>query len=66
MSKIRNAPYITTQGTTVHYTVGAVLIDFDEDEPKWIPKSCLEDWPDKGEFGEVIILESLAIEKGII
>jgi hypothetical protein len=32
----------------------------------WLPKSVCEDWPDLGETGEVILLESFAIDKGLV
>jgi len=36
------------------------------DDGTWVPKSCMEDWPDEGEYGVVIIAENFAIDKGLI
>ena len=32
----------------------------------WLPKSQLEDWPNVGQSGEIMIPEWLAFEKGLI
>jgi hypothetical protein len=58
--------YIELTGTTIYETDMAVLFDFGGDENKWVPKSCLEDWPDIRQNGEVIIKEQFALEKGLI
>lgn len=44
---------------------GSILVRVG-DEEKLLPKSQLEDWPDVGERGEVIVQEWLAIKKGLI
>jgi len=63
--------YIELNGTTLLIAADAVMFDFGIEEhgmPKsiWIPKSQLEDWPDKGENGEVLITEWIAGVKGLI
>lgn len=58
--------YIDINGTVIHETDLAVLIDCGEDEPAWFPKSQLEEWPDRGENGEVLMSEWIATEKGVI
>ena len=49
----------------IRETDDAILVDL-EGGKYWLPKSQLEDWPDKGEKGEVEISEWMAIEKGLI
>ena len=58
--------YVTVEGINVFETPEAVCGDFGTDESIWIPKSQMEDWPDLGDFGEWIIQEWIAIEKGIV
>lgn len=53
--------YIEIEAKTEHITNNAVLLD----DGIWIPKSCLEDWPDIGQVGIVIIDKQFAIKKGI-
>lgn len=43
----------------------AILVLCDEEEI-WLPKSQLEEWPDIGEEGTVIMTEWIAEEKGLI
>ena len=43
----------------------AVLLD-NSQACEWVPKSQMEDWPDEGEYGEVVIKEWMAIEKEFI
>ena len=43
----------------------AVYIDFG-DSKEWIPKSQMEDWPNVGDDGIVLIKEWIAEEKGLI
>lgn len=52
----------TEEGKT---TVGAVRINAG-DKIVWLPKSQLEDWPDVGEYGTVLMPDWLAREKGLI
>jgi len=51
---------------TIQETELAVLIDAGLEEPVWLPKSWLEDWPDKGQNGEVLLNEKHAAKKGLI
>lgn len=54
--------YIKIEVLVEHTTNDAVLFD----DGTWIPKACMEDWPDKGRFGTAIIKESFAIKKGLV
>lgn len=58
--------YVEVNGTTEHETNMAVLIDVGLGDPVWFPKSQLEDWPDKGENGDVLMTEWIAEEKGVV
>jgi len=51
-------------GTTKAETDMAILVEFADDE-QWLPKSQLEDWPDVGEEGNVIMPEWLAVDRGL-
>jgi len=53
-------------GTTLYETDEAVMIDFGTGKGDWIPKSQMEDWPNVGDSGEVLMQEWFAIKKGII
>ena len=57
--------FVELIGTTKAETNLALLIEFAEGEV-WLPKSQLEDWPDKDEYGLVILPEWLAKDKGLI
>lgn len=46
-------------------TEGAVKFDFGGKKPLWIPKSQLEDWPDIGKSGEVLMKEWIAKSNGL-
>lgn len=48
-----------------HETDDACLLS-DGDREKWFPKSQMEDWPDKGKTGTVIMKEWIAQEKEFI
>ncbi len=64
---IENYPnIIVLEGTVIHSTDSAVLFDFGHTEEVWIPKSQMEDWPDDGFTGEVMVYEWIAHEKGLI
>ena len=64
---IENLPgYIELEATNNFETPDAVLLDFGGPTAQWIPKSQMEDWPDEGEFGEVLVKEWMAEEKGLI
>ena len=58
--------WIEIQGTAKIETDDAVLIDFGGKKAEWIPKSQMEDWPDVGANGDVILTEWIAEEKGVI
>ena len=51
---------------TIQETEKAVLIDAGLEDPVWLPKSQLEDWPDKGQDGELLLSERYAKKKGLI
>jgi hypothetical protein len=63
---------ITIQGTVPRETStgivdeGAIFADVGLDEAVWLPKSQLEDWPDEGEFGDIMLPQWLLEEKGIV
>ena len=54
--------YVEVEVLVEHITNEAVLFD----DKTWVPKSCMEDWPEIGEFGIAIIKESFALKKGLI
>lgn len=56
---------IEISGTVIRETEMAILFNDGELE-EWLPKSQLEDWPDAGETGEVLMPEWLAGDKGFI
>lgn len=59
--------YIEVFGSTVHETDEAIMCDFGmAGDVVWLPKSQLEDWPDVGDSGEVLMPEWLAEEKGLM
>ena len=51
---------------TIHETDLAVFLDAGLEDPVWIPKSWMEDWPDKGQDGEALMEERYAKKKGLI
>ena len=64
---ISNMPdYIEVFGMCLHETAEAVMFDFGIDKNVWIPKSLMEDWPDSGDTGSVLMKEWIALEKGLI
>jgi len=48
-----------------HETDDAVLVEY-EGEDIWIPKSCLEDYPDVGDGGDILVQQWIAVEKGMV
>lgn len=56
---------IELSGTVLGETDLAVRIDFG-DKTVWLPKSQMEDWPNVGETGEVLVKEWIAKEKELI
>jgi len=61
--KIEGKDYVTLDVIEVlHETDSAVLFEH-ESGRKWVPKSQLEDWPEIGDPGEIIITEWWATEK---
>ena len=56
---------IECYGIVHRQTVAAIYVDFGNRDC-WLPKSQLEDWPDVGEAGEILLPEWLAIEKEIV
>lgn len=69
---VNNKALVRLKGKTVHETgesldEGAVLLQIDGAlKPIWFPKSQLEDWPDRKEYGDIIMPEWLAKEKEVI
>lgn len=57
--------WIELAGTTLAESAAAVQIDFG-DKIKWISKSQMEDWPDKGTSGTVLVKEWIAFKEGLI
>ena len=57
---------IELEGETIVETDEAVLSDFGRDGNVWVPKIQMEDWPDKGMFGEVLIEKWIAEEKDLL
>lgn len=57
---------IEITGTALHQTRDAVMFDFGHTTNIWLPKSVMEDWPDIGDTGEVLMPEWLALDKGLI
>ena len=51
---------------TIQETNLAVLIDAGLEDPVWLPKSQLEDWPDKNQDGTILLSERYAKKKGLI
>ncbi len=58
--------YVEITGTVLIETELAIRADCGLDTPVWLPKSQLEDWPDIGDTGEILIPEWLAEEKELI
>ena len=58
----RGKRYVEIEAMVEHITEDAVLLD----DGTWIPISCLEDWPDVGETGIVMVEEWFAIKKEIV
>ena len=56
---------VALEGQTMRETEKAVLINFDGDE-QWVPKSLLEDWPDEGRIGDIIVKEWWARQEGFV
>jgi len=54
--------YVEIEVHVEHETDDAVLFD----DETWVPKVCMEDWPDIGQSGTAIIKENFAIKKGLI
>lgn len=52
-------------GTVKSETQMAIRVDFGT-ETIWLPKSQIEDYPDVGESGEILMREWLAEDKGLI
>lgn len=62
---VNNSRYTTLYLKNVKETSKAVLLS-DDDITEWVPKDCLEDWPDPFCYGDTIILEDFAIEKEFV
>jgi len=60
-----NNEYAEIDVKNIGETDMAVRFD-DGDNEFWIPKSCLEDWPDKGETGTALVIEWFAIKRSLI
>ncbi len=44
----------------------AVLFDVGKDDDQWIPRSVMEDWPDEGESGVVMVQRWFAEKEGLV
>ena len=66
IKNVDGPPLVNLFGTVKHQTDDAVMIDFGQDAPTWIPKSCMEDWPDVGDSGDVLVYQWTAIDKGLL
>jgi len=60
-----DSSFIELFGKTISESDLAVQIDFG-DAVKWIPKSQMEDWPNIGFNGSVLIKEWIAKKEGLI
>ena len=58
--------FVELEGTALSDTDLAVAFDFGVDRIIWLPKSMMEDWPDIGENGTVLVQEWIAEEKGLL
>jgi hypothetical protein len=56
---------VTMTGTVLVDRELSIRVDIDGFRV-WLPKSVIEDWPDEGDTGEIIMPEWLAIEKGLV
>ena len=70
---IRNGIFMSTyskyteiDGLNKAETSDAVLMDDGDDDELWIPKSQMNDWPEKGSTGEFIISIRFAAKKGLV
>ena len=67
MGRISNQKdYITLMVDEVRYESPDAVLVLIDGEKIWLPKSQLEDWPEVGTAGEIIIAEWLAKEKEMI
>lgn len=57
---------VEVDGRNKAETDEAVLYTDDEDVKVWLPKSQMEEWPEKGKEGTFHIKEWIAIEKELI
>jgi len=58
--------YVEVFGTVLSENFVSIKADCGIDKDVWLPKSQLEDWPDVGESGEILMTEWMAIKKGLI
>ena len=44
-----------------------MAVRFDDGDKKfWVPKSCMEDWPDKSKTGTALVIGWFAIDKRLV
>jgi hypothetical protein len=58
--------WVSVEAEVALETDDAIAIDHGSAKLVWLPKSQLEDWPDLGKFGEVLLTRWLAEEKGLV
>ena len=56
--------YVEIDVRTVNWTEFAILFD-DGDKEFWIPKSAMEDWPNKYDTGVALVKRWFAEKKGL-
>ena len=61
-----NNDLVSVEGEVQHETDQAILVDFGLEDKVWLPKSQLEDWPDVLDFGDIMLPQWLAEDKGIV
>lgn len=57
---------IEIEGEVIIETDLAIMINAEGGDEIWLPKSQLEDWPDVGDEGEILLPRWLAEEKELI
>lgn len=64
---ISNDPTLCeVEGTVLEIRDLSIFVDFGGPTAQWVPKSLCEDWPDIGQFGQILMKEWKAIDMGIV
>lgn len=66
MSYSNDKEYVEIDALNSHETHDAVLFNGGAEDEFWVPKSLMEDWPDKGKEGTAMIEEWFAIQEKLI